>query len=886
MARNSRAARVLCAVMFAGSSAATWASGPRWVTGPPYFTTSGQAVVWYTTSPLYFTDPGDLSASVDHAAADSLVAAAASVWNVPTSSLTLAQGGELAEHVSSANVYIGPNGPVFPADVASSNYAAIQIPVIYDSDGSVTDLLLGQGASDPENCSQNGVTESVDDIAPAGQIDHALLILNGRCSGPLPEQQLQLQYQLMRAFGRILGLAWSQTNDNVFTGTPQPTAADVENWPIMHPIDIVCGTYTYQCLPSPFSLRIDDIASISQLYFIAKGTAPAGKMDTLANASSVTGLMEFGGGLSGGQFLDGGSIDTQGTQGMNLLVRRKNPGSAYLEESPVLSAVSGVRYRWSNGNPVTGPQADTVAASMGVANPEFEGAFNLEAIPLLAGIPLQDVYITSEPINPLYTGEYGIGPYPAATVSPSGPAFPWNDNGVVPYESNYYVWSVPGSVAECQAKGLGTQASPLPFAASGWWTDVLCGYGVSAWQTVTVQADRSLTIETTALDDQGSVTETKLEPLIGVWQQTDPVNTLPTVAAAVSPFNSIAAGLTLLNFDTPGADTLRLVITDERGDARPDFGFRARVLYADAVSPSNVPAGGGLMLLTGMGFRPGNQVTVGGVAATVISTTTNSILAIAPPFSTLPSGSPLTVDVAVLDAATGGSSYIYSGLTYPASAEPSQNPQLLMLTPAFYLAAGAQVELSPTVNLSDAGRAAVGLPVAWSSLTGSIIFSNAGQATSDTNGLASIVATTGPLASGAQATGSACAFSNVCGSFAATGVDPSQWLLTALAGQAQTVASDAILQPVVIQVTDGLGHAVIGAPVQIYQTVSGWQVCQSTGRCPVAEVYATSQSAAVSDANGLVVVTPQQLTSSAEITTVAAAAGTQAFLSVPLQKHP
>src|SRR5271163_2381607 len=69
------------------------AAGPRWVPGSAYFSTSRQAVVWYTNAPLYFTDPGDLSASVTHAAADALVAAAAAVWNVPTSLLVLGQGG-------------------------------------------------------------------------------------------------------------------------------------------------------------------------------------------------------------------------------------------------------------------------------------------------------------------------------------------------------------------------------------------------------------------------------------------------------------------------------------------------------------------------------------------------------------------------------------------------------------------------------------------------------------------------------------------------------------------------------------------------------------------------------------------------------------------------
>ena len=223
------------------SAAPSWAGGPRWVTGQPYFTTAGVPVVWYTAQPLYFTDPGDLSSSVNHAAADALVAAAANVWNVPTSSLVLSRGGALDEHVSGANTFLGPSGLIFPADVLSSNYAAKQIAVIYDSDGSVTDLLLGNGASDPTGCLQNGVTESVDSITPAGNIQHALLVLNGRCTGPAPAQQMQLQYQLMRAFGRVLGLSWSQTNDNVFTGSPPATFNQAMHWPVMHPIDIICG---------------------------------------------------------------------------------------------------------------------------------------------------------------------------------------------------------------------------------------------------------------------------------------------------------------------------------------------------------------------------------------------------------------------------------------------------------------------------------------------------------------------------------------------------------------------------------------------------------------------------------------------------------------------
>src|SRR5258708_31081222 len=119
------------ALCWLAAAAPSWAGGPRWVTGPPFFTTAGAPVVWYTNQPLYFTDPGNLSSSVNHAAADAIVAAAASVWNVPTASLVLARGGALDEHVRGANTFLGPSGLIFPADAPSAHYVPQHIPVPY-----------------------------------------------------------------------------------------------------------------------------------------------------------------------------------------------------------------------------------------------------------------------------------------------------------------------------------------------------------------------------------------------------------------------------------------------------------------------------------------------------------------------------------------------------------------------------------------------------------------------------------------------------------------------------------------------------------------------------------------------------------------------------------
>ena len=322
-----------------GAGRTALAGSPRWVSGAPYFSSAGQPLGWYTSSLTYFTDPGDLSPAVDHAAADQLVASAAAVWNVPMSSLVLSQGGQLAEHVTGPMLSAGAPGTVtMPADVQSSNWRTMPLAILYDTDGSVIDALLGAGGSDPSGCLQNGVVESVDLFGKTASIEHAVLILNGRCTGAAPELQLQLKYQLVRAFGRVLGLGWSQLNDNVFTNTPTPTYAQAQHWPVMHPIDIVCGPYTYQCMPDPFTLRADDISGLTLLYFLNQGqgaTLP-GKQDTLQHAVLFWGNV----------YLPNG----QGMYGVNITSRRHPFPTSYVEPWQETSAVTGYLFRRQTGD--------------------------------------------------------------------------------------------------------------------------------------------------------------------------------------------------------------------------------------------------------------------------------------------------------------------------------------------------------------------------------------------------------------------------------------------------------------------------------------------------------------------------------------------------------
>src|SRR5690242_19615092 len=95
---------LVLAVVF---SAAAHAGGPRYVAGTAYFDPAalGKLIVWANGQLRYSTDLGDLSASVNQAQANSMVAAAAAVWNaVHNAAVDIASAGSLSEDVRGANV--------------------------------------------------------------------------------------------------------------------------------------------------------------------------------------------------------------------------------------------------------------------------------------------------------------------------------------------------------------------------------------------------------------------------------------------------------------------------------------------------------------------------------------------------------------------------------------------------------------------------------------------------------------------------------------------------------------------------------------------------------------------------------------------------------------
>jgi hypothetical protein len=841
-------------------AAVAHAGGPRFISPPP----NDYWLAFY--NPVYYTDPGDLSATVTAAQADAMVAVAASVWNVPPTTLVLAQGGHLDEHVSSANTYFDGTSIVFPADLQSTNLAK-PIAIIYDTDGSITDLLLGQGASDPASCRLNGVVESVDHISIYAT-SHAIIVLNGRCidsPADRPQQLLQMQYQLTRAFGRVLGLAWSQLSDNVFTGYPYPTLAQVNNWPIMHPIDIICGPYSYQCITNPFTLRDDDIAALALPYYNGAYTAPpAPKQVTPFDAVYLYGNVSFPTG--------------QSTELVNLTVTRRLTTETFWETIPLVSAVTGIRFQQNGGNPVTGPEPDALNAGGNVA--AYEGAYYIAWIPI--GPVGASLNVTTESIDPLYIGEYTIAPYQRPTITQPGSQTTGEAIGIWTGNINRELdLNLPNAPNSCNPGNDGSEAGPATADPSGWWSGLICGVGHSSWFTTTIRANHTWTLEATALNATGQPTINALQPVLGVWNASDPTGTLPTVAAVGYAMNSLNFGMTQLHVPAPTADTpIRLTVADQYGAGRPDFPYTGRILYADSVAPTNVSSKGGQITITGMGFRKGNTVQIDGKPATVLSWTSTQIVAVAPAHA----ASATPVDVLVTDPSTGGTTDMPSALTYITAA----TIQAVAITPtSAYLAAGASAQWTVSLTATQNGLPAATTPVTWSN--SSTLTLSAAQTSTSAAGLATVTVQTGPIAAGSTGTVTGCAWTSVCATWTVYGIDPSQWRITPTSGAGQTLALGIPPAPINLQVTDAAGNPLPGALVTLYQTDYAWEAAcpvATTARCPSAPVLATSKTTAVSDTDGLITVTPLLTPNTPQTLAIAAVTGTSGFATTTLTLHP
>jgi hypothetical protein len=221
------------------------------------------------------------------------------------------------------------------------------------------------------------------------------------------------------------------------------------------------------------------------------------------------------------------------------------------------------------------------------------------------------------------------------------------------------------------------------------------------------------------------------------------------------------------------------------------------------------------------------------------------------------------------------------------------------LQPTIYIAADSTVQWIPQFAAIQNSAPAANLPVEW---TGSATVTNSpgfslspASSLTDSQGIASTIASLGPLASGDQASAQACAwYSNppaslpaLCATFTAVAADPADLRIIIVSGANQTITSPTAFVPVVLRVTDTAGHPVAGAMVNLYQTADALeQPCPNRGRCPIPPVLAASTATALSDTKGLITVTAMQIAATGEITNLAAATGTQGFIALSVTELP
>jgi len=590
------------------------AGGPRYVAGISYFNqgTVGMPLTWAQGTVNYYTDQGSLSPTVSGPQGDALVADAFSQWtSISTAALSVTHVGQLAEDVSGANVYRNSDGSItMPADIMPTA-TGTPVGIVYDVDGTVTDALLGQGAGDASECFGNAVFGGPDNFGTDAYFLHALVVLNGNCVPQLPDPDVE--YRLVRVLGQVLGLGWSQMNLNVQTGNPPPTADDYVGFSIMHAVDLpgcvpIAKCYSNGGQVNPYQPKMDDQAALSRLY-------PGSTFS--ANTARIHGNVYFAN--ASGQ-------PGQGMQGVNVVARWIDPNTNQPSGAYASSSVSGFLFAGNVGTTVTGFNDSTGLPfnRYGSNEPMLEGFFDLAGLQIPNGGSIGQYQLTVEAVDPFWSGT--MGPYQPWQVLPSGssPSIIVNVTlgGDVPKDL-----VMQGSAAQKPDWfGPTTYNSPAPLPVAGDWAASLDPYGGLDYFWFSGQANRTLAVLVTALDALSAPSESKAQPVIGMWQLSDP-GTFPAPANTPSAFNSSMFGTTMLNAQLLQATSFRVGIADIRGDGRPDYRYHARLLYGDHVTPTRASVGGGTALaIAGYGFQANTSVAVGSGNAALMAVSANQIL--------------------------------------------------------------------------------------------------------------------------------------------------------------------------------------------------------------------------------------------------------------------
>lgn len=595
------------------------AGGPRYVAGISYFNqgTAGLPLTWAQGAVNYYTDQGPLSATVSGPQGDVLVADAFSQWtSIVNVAFVATHAGQLAEDVNGSNVYRNSDGTLtMPADIMPT---AVGTPVgiVYDADGTVTDAFLGQGAGDSSQCFYNAAYGGIDNFGVDAYFLHALVVINGNCVAQLPDPDVE--YRLVRVLGRVLGMGWSQMNLNVQTNSPPPTPADYVGFSIMHAID------SPNCVPislcysdggqvNPYQPKEDDQAALSRLY-----PAPSFSPSTARIYGSV-------------YFSSSSGQPAQAMQGVNVVARWIDPNTNLPSRAYAATSVSGFLFAGNAGTTVTGFNDSTGLPfnRYGSNETTLEGFFDLAGLQIPNGDNSAQFQLTVEALDSFWSDT--VGPYQPWQVEPSGSVPPIIVNVALGGEVEQDVVMQSSAAQKADWFGPTNYQSPAPLPVAGGWAAALSPYGGLDYFWFAAQENRTLSVLVTAIDDSSAPSESKAQPVIGMWALADP-GTFPAPANTPSAFNSSTFGTTVLNAQLLKTTSFRIGIADIRGDGRPDYRYQARVLYGDHIAPMRASVAGGTgIAIAGFGFQANTATVIANGDAQPLAISASQILVSAPP---------------------------------------------------------------------------------------------------------------------------------------------------------------------------------------------------------------------------------------------------------------
>ncbi|MGA7221150.1 MAG: hypothetical protein WBX38_22740, partial [Candidatus Sulfotelmatobacter sp.] len=369
------------------------------------------------------------------------------------------------------------------------------------------------------------------------------------------------------------------------------------------------------------------------------------------------------------------------------------------------TSVSGFLFTGNAGNPITGlgDPLGNLYSEFGSSDQTLEGFFDLGELPIPNGASSAQYQLSVEALSPLWSS--GVCPYDLGQVAPSGAFQPITVTVGAGGDFDQDILMMGSAQPVPSWAATETWSAPALVPSAGDWVGSLSGYGDVGYFLIAAQVNRTLSVAVTALDEGSAPSESKAQPVVGMWTLGDPQGT-PPPALTTAPFNSETFAMSRLDAQILNTNSFIVGIADLRGDGRPDYRYHAHVLYGDSVIPARVSVNGGAITLQGTGFTPSLAVSIGASAEPLLATNASQMLAIAP----------AQIDglqsILITDPVTGAFSTMTDALTFGAAA----SDQILLLqggNPPTPMGTQATNPVTVRVVASDGITSVSGATIGW-----------------------------------------------------------------------------------------------------------------------------------------------------------------------------